>query len=783
VAGDAGKVRLMDGGLATSSTLCGPNGVAVDASGNIYIADTYNGRIRMVTKTTGIITTVAGGKASGYSGDGGLATSASLRFPNGVAVDESGNIYIADTNNNRIRMVTKTTGIITTVAGDGTRGYSGDGGLATSATLKNPYGVSVDASGNIYIADSGSDRIRLVTKTTGIITTAAGNGTYGYSGDGGLATSATLKNPYAVAVDASGNIYIADTYNYRIRMVTKTTGIITTAAGNGTYGYSGDGGLATSASLRFPNGVSVDASGNIYIADTNNNRIRMVTKTTGIITTVAGDDASGYSGDGGLATSATLNYPHAVSVDASGNIYIADSGSDRIRLATKTTGIITTLAGDDASGYSGDGGLATSATLNYPQAVAIDASGNIYIADTYNHRIRMVTKTTGIITTVAGDDASGYSGDGGLATSASLSFPYGVSVDASGNIYIADTYNGRIRMVTKTTGIITTVAGDGTYGYSGDGGLATSASLRFPYGVAVDASGNIYIADSGSNRILMVTKTTGIITTAAGNGTYGYSGDGGLATSATLNYPHAVAVDASGNIYISDSESHCIRLVTKTTGIITTVAGGKASGYSGDGGLATSASLSFPYGVSVDASGNIYIADSGSDRIRMVTKTTGIITTAAGDGTRGYSGDGGEARLCSFTEPTGIAIDASGSIYVTDRDNHRLRVLLLADVSTASPTNSPTVAPSSTLSPTPSPNTVSTPTPTPSPNTVSTPMPTPSPNTVSTPSPTPAPTRSPTLVSTPSSSNMVLLTSSSPGKCLCGDPSAFNVLACYATSV
>jgi trimeric autotransporter adhesin len=722
VAGDAGKVRLMDGGLATSATLCEPYGVAVDASGNIYIADTWNGRIRMVTKTTGIITTVAGTGMSAYSGDGGLATSATMRYLRGVAVDASGNIYIADSWSHCIRLVTKTTGIITTVAGNGTYGDSGDGGLATSATLKNPSGVSVDASGNMYIAHS--NRIRMVTKTTGIITTVAGDGTYGYSGDGGLATSATLKNPYGVAVDASGNIYIADLGSNRIRLVTKTTGIITTVAGDGTRGYSGDGGLATSATLENPYAVAVDASGNIYIADSGSNRIRMVTKTTGIITTVAGDGTYGYSGDGGLATSATMRKPRSVAVDASGNIFFADNYNHRIRLVTKTTGIITTVAGDVASGYSGDGGLATSATLNYPYCVAVDASGNIYIADNYNHRIRLVTKTTGIITTVAGDWTRGYSGDGGLATSATLNYPYGVAVGASGNIYIAE--SNRIRLVTKTTGIITTVAGDVASRYSGDGGLATSASLSFPYGVTVDASGNIYITDLGSNRIRLVTKTTGIITTVAGNGTYGYSGDGGLATSATLNYPYGVAVGASGNIYIADTYNH---------------------------------------------------------RIRLVTKTTGIITTLAGDGTYGYSGDGGEARLSSITYPTGIAIDASGSIYVTDIDNHRLRVLLLADVSTASPTNSPTVVPSPTLSPTPSPNTVSTPTPTPSPNTVSTPMPTPSPNTVSTPSPTPAPTRSPTLVSTPSSSNMVLVTSSSPGKCLCGDPSAFNVLVCNATSV
>jgi trimeric autotransporter adhesin len=332
----------------------------------------------------------------------------------------------------------------------------------------------------------------------------AGDGTQGYKGDGGLATSAGLHTPVGVAVDASGNIYIADRYDNRIRMVTKSTGIITTVAGDGTDGYTGDGGLATSARLYYPSDVALDASGNIYIADSANHRIRMVTKSTGIITTVAGDGQYGYTGDGGLATSAVMNFPIDIALDASGNIFIADFYDHRIRMVTKSTGIITTVAGDGTGGYTGDYGPATSAGLNNPSGVAVDASGNIYIADYYNHRIRMVTKSDGIITTVAGDGTKGYKGDGGLATSARLDFPQGVVVDASGNIYIADSFNHRIRMVTKSDGIITTVAGGGTQGYKGDGGLATSAHLYVPQGVIVDASGNIYIADSANSRVRLV---------------------------------------------------------------------------------------------------------------------------------------------------------------------------------------------------------------------------------------------------------------------------------------
>ena len=337
---------------------------------------------------------------------------------------------------------------------------------------------------------------------SGDITTTAGNGTAGYSGDGGAATSAKLYGPTGVAVDGSGNVYIADSENNRIRMVTASTGVISTVAGTGTAGYSGDGGAATSAKLNAPSGVAVDNSGNIYIADCYNNRIRMVSASTGIISTVAGSRQAGYYGDGGPATSASLYVPYALAVDSSDNIYIVD-GTERIRMVTASTGIISTVAGDGTGGYSGDGGAATSAELDVPSGVAVDRSGNIYIGDRLNNRVRIVTASTGIISTVAGDGTEGYSGDGGAATSAELNWPVGVAVDSSGNIYIGDYSNSRIRMVTASTGVISTIAGDGTQGYSGDGGAATSAELYWPTGIAVNSS-YLFIADFGNNRIRAV---------------------------------------------------------------------------------------------------------------------------------------------------------------------------------------------------------------------------------------------------------------------------------------
>jgi sugar lactone lactonase YvrE len=339
------------------------------------------------------ISTFAGNGSGGFSGDGGLATSAEMFIPFGIAVDSSNNIYIADSINGCIRKVTASTGNITTVAGiGGSGGFSGDGGAATSAELESPQGVAVDSSGNLYIADTGNQRIRKVTASTGIISTIAGTGTSGYSGDGGVPTNAKFHTPIGIAVDSTGNIYIADTNNNRVRWIQKSTGYIYTLAGTGTTGYSGNGGSAAAALLSIPNGVAVDGSGNLFIADTGNGSIRKVILSTNIISTVAGQGLGGFSGDGGLATSAKMSSPEAVAVDSNGNLYIADTGNYRIRKVTKSTLLITTVAGNGTSGYSGDGGLATSAEMNMPQGIAVDSTFHFYLADTYNERIREVGK-------------------------------------------------------------------------------------------------------------------------------------------------------------------------------------------------------------------------------------------------------------------------------------------------------------------------------------------------------------------------------------------------------
>src|ERR1035441_4471790 len=617
-----------------------------------------------------LITTVAGG---GVPFTPAPATSISLAAGS-VAAGAHGNVYFI-----AFDCVFKmdAVGIVTRVAGT-SQGYAGDGGLATNAQLNGPFGVAVDGSGNVFIADTGNYVVRKVAAATGIITTVAGtkvagNGSPGYSGDGGPATSAGLSDPNAVAVYGFGNLYIAD--NYLIRKVAAATGIITTVAGNHAAGYTGDGGPATAAALGVIIGVAVDGSSNFYILSPNSNAIRKVAAATGIITTVAGDYAAGYSGDGGPATSAQI-VATGLAVDGSGDIYIADDKDNVIRKVAAAAGVITTVAGNGAAGYSGDGGPATSAKLDQPYAVAVDGPGNIYIADTANNVMRKVAAATGIITTVAGNGAAYYSGDGGPAINASFHSPSGMAVDGSGNLYIGDTGNDAIRKVAAATGIVTTVAGNGAAGYSGDGGPASSAGLSGPQGVAVDGSGNLFVADTGNAVMRKVAEATGIITTVAGNGTAGYAGNGGAAIKAKLSGPSGVAVDGAGNVYIADTQNNAIRKVVAATGIITTVAGNGAAGYSGDGGPATKAELYSPMSVAVDGSGNLYIVDWQNEVIRKVAAATDIITTVAGNRAEGYSGDGGPATSAELRLPNNLAVDGSGNVYIADSGNARIRMLV-----------------------------------------------------------------------------------------------------------
>ncbi len=615
------------------------NAGAVDSAGNLYAVMSDLCQV-WVTNSSGTVTQVIGTGNCGFGGDLGPAASAQLNGPLGAAVDSAGNLYIADTLNNRIRKVVLSTGVITTVAGNGNIYFNGDG-TATSASLFNPSDVAVDTMGNLYIADTLNNRIRELSG--GNINTIAGNGNYGPIGNG-TATLATMAYPRGVAVDSNGNVYIADTGNGAVRMVTTSAGTIST--------------LATS--LNNPNGVAVDSMGNVYVADTNNNVIRKISGTN--VSLYAGNFTNGYFCDGCGPLNAELSLPQKVSVDSAFNVYIADTGNSRLRKVVNG-GIISTVVGDGLSDNL-TGGTATSVQIVGPQFAAKDSSGNLYISD-LSCNVYKVTSGTNAVSLFAGSNACGYGGDNISATATQLNKPAGIAVDSAGNVYIADSGNNRIREVSG--GTITTVAGNGTFGYNSDNIPATNAWLEFPVAVALDSSNNLYIADKDSNRIREVSG--GMITTVAGSGGYGYNGNNIPASSAELVNPEGVAVDSSGNIYIADTGNHIVRKVSG--GFISTVAGTpQASGSS-------SAYLNSPASVAVDSAGNIYIADTNNQRIQKVTGST--VSTIAGTEAFGYNGDnpaaGSTATSANLNYPNGVSLDSSGDVYVADTNNNRIREL------------------------------------------------------------------------------------------------------------
>jgi uncharacterized protein (TIGR03437 family) len=594
------------------------------------------------------IQTVAG---SSEVGDGGLAPNAAISDAQGVAIDSAGNIFLADANDHRIRKITPD-GMISTVAGDGSPGFRGDGGPASASRLNTPYGIVVDSAGNLYIADLGNNRVRKVA-LDGTISTVPGTD--------------SLLAPRNVALDAAGSLHISEFNGHRVQHL-RTDGVLEIVAGTGVAGVGGDGGPATAAQLSSPAGLAFDTAGNLYIADSGNSRIRRVAG--GVMTTVLGPDASGNS---------PLYLPTAVACDGAGDLYIADSGNARIQFLTPSgiqstlpgagrdlaldgagnlyiaswsyllqltsAFVLQTLAGDGSYPFRGDGGNAASARLNGPVALALDSAGALYVADRNNLRIRLVSPS-GIITTLAGDGSSG-------PAYTQLSFPAGVAVDDTGTVDVADQDNDRIQQMTAT-GTITTLAGTGTPGFNGDGLPATATELFSPAALALAGDRTLYFVDKGNQRVRKL-AANGIISTVIQAAAAG------------------VAVDLSGNVYVADAGLHSIERID-AQGKVTVLAGTGRAGFGGDGGPAASAQLNSPSGLAVDSQGNLYIADTGNSRIRMIG-SDGTMSTIAGNGTADFDGDGGPALSAAFNTPMGLAVDAAGNLFVSDFGNSRIRKL------------------------------------------------------------------------------------------------------------
>jgi hypothetical protein len=669
---------------AIQANLQSPSAIALDTAGNLYIVAPFQNQVFKVD-AAGILTVLAGDGAPAFRGDGGAAREASLNTPSGVAVDVAGNVYISDLGNSRIRRVDAATGTIATIAGTGAPVFGGDGGPAAGARVNRPSGLAFDSHDNLYIADSENGRVRRIDAATGVITTVAGGGAL--TGDGVAATNASLTSVQDVVLDSAGNLFVCEAGRSRVRRVDAATGLIVTVAGSGIAGFSGDGGPATAAQLRFPRGIELDDSGNLLIADRVNHRVRRVSAATGIITTVAGTGVSGFSGDGGAAVTARFAQPSDVAVLPGGDILVADTQNARIRVIRASTGAAQTVAGNGWERFGGDGFPATSASLFQPGGLAQDAGGNLYIAETGSQRIRRVDAASGLITSVAGNGFGGFSGDGGPATGARLLFPRDVAVDAAGNLFIADASNDRVRRVDAATGIITTVAGGG-FVSDPHGSVATNARLSALASMAFDRSGNLLLVDNRRIRRvlpgadgLITGASDEIIVIVAGTGHAGFSGDGGPATSAGLGRPVAVALDATGDLLIADNETHRIRRVTAgedglITGavdeIISTVAGSGVAGFSGDGGPATIARLNEPVNLTTDSFGDLFIAERGNQRVRRIRSATGIIDTVAGTGAFGFNGDGGPAFGATLANPTSMLMDGR-NLLIADQANHRVR--------------------------------------------------------------------------------------------------------------
>lgn len=643
----AGSDEMGDNGPAVEAQLRNVYGLAVDQRGNLYIADTDGHRIRRVTPD-GRISTVAGSGRPGFSGDEGPAVAARLHAPYSVAVDPDGNLYIADTYNHRIRKVGQD-GRIRTVAGTGEKG-SAESGLALTSQLMAPRNLAFDAAGNLFVSEFEGHRVRRISPD-GRIRTVAGTGVAGFKGDGGPAELAQLSRPAGIAVDRLGTIYISDTDNRVVRRV--IGGTIDSAV---PLNWNYDGGAS----------VAVDPSGALVVSD-EAYRIRR-TDSQGRLQLFAGSGSPSYNGEDKPASEAGLA-PRAFTFDSAGNCYVAEPN----RIRKIEAGRVRSVAGDGSFGFRGDGGLATRALLFQPSGIALGPDGDLLIADSGNHRLRRVNGA-GMIHTLAGPPESGAL----LTLPVALNTPEGLAVDSGYNLLVTDPQGFQVLKISPS-GQADPIGGKlgRCVALGADNNSIDDVPVCLPMAIAAGPAGSVYIADTGHHRVLKVAPG-GTARTYAGNGSQGFAGDGGKANLAQLNNPAGLAVDGAGNLYIADRDNHRVRRVDEN-GIIETVAGNGIQGFSGDGGPAREASLDFGSygwrpGLAVDAEGNLYISDCRNHRVRKVG-TDGIITTIAGDGWQGFEGDGGPAAKARLYGPAHLAVDARGQVYVSDYYNHRVRKL------------------------------------------------------------------------------------------------------------
>ena len=670
-----------------------PMGVVRRRDGALIVVDYHAHRLWRIDRE-GILHAFAGDGIPGNSGDGGPASDARFFWPHDLTQDKHGHLYLSDLGNQVIRRIDYETGIVTRVAGSGKVGRGGDGGPALEAELDTTSGIAVDNMGNLYLSSEWANSIRRVDAQTGIIDLFAGQraqppiapsgdtptsgptlNLMGYHGDGGPAQGAAFHHPEHLAFDqACQHLYVCDNSNDRIRRIDMATGIITTVLGNGRRSSAGDDGPATEASTLMPDAICLDSNNNLYVGEKYGYRIRKVDGITGIVTTLVGNGVPGFGEEGLPGNQTKCNSVEAgIWADADGTVYWGDC-SGRLRRYDGQTGIVTTVLGGTSVH---DGEPATNGFLNGPGGLAVGPGGTLYVADVWNQRIRAIDPDTGVIQTVAGNGARAYGGDNGLATDAYLGNPHDVAVDSQGRLLIADTRNGRIRRV-EPDGSIITIAGttlpwDGGEGRwdKGDGGPANSASFMQIEAVAVGPNDDLYVGD-GAGRIRRIDAQTGLISTVAGVGLPGYSGDGGLATLARIGTPTAIEIDRAGSLYFTDKVYHVVRRVS-TDGTITTIVGDGEAGFSPDGTRATSARINSPYGLAVGPDDTVYFSDSANNRVRRITANNEL-ETIAGCENAGDFGEGGQPTQARLNEPHGLCFYGV-ILLISDHYNNRVKAI------------------------------------------------------------------------------------------------------------
>jgi hypothetical protein len=552
LAGTAGVTGGADGTDAAAQ-FNGPSGICADNAGNLYVADTYNDTIRKIVVATGVVSTIAGTAGSGGSANGG-GPAAQFLYPQGIATDNAGNLYVADTYNDVIRRIVIAGAAVSTVAGG----------------FNRPVGLVVDSAGNVDVASYGSQTISQVVAATGMVTTLAGTAGVSGSKDGtGTAAQFNFSYQTGLAADSAGNLYVGDTSNDTVRKIVIATGAVTTLAGKVRSGGSADG-TGTAALFNQPGGVAVDGAGNLYLADSGNSTIREMIIATSAVTTLAGSAVVAGSADGSGAA-ALFNSPFGVAADNAGNLYVADAGNDIIRQIVIATGAVTTLAGKAGTGGSADGS-GPSALFESPYGVAADNAGNLYVADSGNDTIRQIVIATGAVTTLAGSTGTSGSADGS-GPSALFYSPYAVAADNAGNLYVADSGNNTIRQIVIATGAVTTLAGTAGIAGSADG-TGAAAQFFFPVGISADNAGNLYVADSGNNTIRQIVIASGVVTTLAGSATDAGEGSAdGTGPGAQFDYPLGVAADNAGHLYVADNYNNTIRQIVISSAVVSTVVG------------------------------------------------------------------------------------------------------------------------------------------------------------------------------------------------------------------